>query len=277
MSSRAASDIRPSPLLGPDDPLPVTVLNAAGRSNVVIVCDHGGEAIPVGLAGLGLDATQRARHIAWDIGAGAVARQLSQTLDAPAILGNYSRLVIDLNRPPDDLTSIREISDGVLVTGNRNLSPQDVEARVAAVFDPYHDAVAAAVERTTERVAGPALISVHSFTPVMKGFERPWHVGVLFGPDNRFARPLIHSLSQNTDICVGENKPYSGYDLFGHTVETHAMPKGFPNVLLEIRQDLIDTRQGAEQWAGLIADALAPVLADSALYQVLEVGGSDDV
>jgi predicted N-formylglutamate amidohydrolase len=267
MYLHAATETNVSLLLTAGDPAPVTILNALGSSNAVIVCDHGGDAIPEKLDGLGLDAAQRARHIAWDIGAAAVARMLSHYLDAPAFLAGFSRLVIDLNRPSDDLTSIREISDGIVVPGNRNLSPADVACRIAEIFDPYHDAVRSAVERAEQSVVAPALISVHSFTPVMKGYERPWHIGVLFGPDKRIAVPLIQSLSRNPEVCVGENKPYSGYDLYGHTVETHAMPKGYPNILFEIRQDLIDTRHGAEHWAEVIASSLKDVLAKPALYQ----------
>ncbi|MDD9906227.1 MAG: N-formylglutamate amidohydrolase [Rhodospirillaceae bacterium] len=269
MSSRSVKESSGSPLLGDDDPAPATVLNAAGRATAVVVCDHGGEAVPAKLDGLGLDPADRARHIAWDIGASATARELAQRLDAPAVLSSFSRLVIDLNRPPDDLTSIREISDGVLVPGNRNLSADDTAQRVASVFEPYHDAVSAAMDRAGERVAALALISIHSFTPVMKGFERPWHIGVLFGPDARMAKRFIAALSKNADVCVGANKPYSGYDLYGYTVETHAMPKGYPNILLEIRQDLIDTQHGAEKWAAIIADALAPILDDQDLYRPL--------
>lgn len=269
MSSRNATEALQSPLLTADDPAPATVLNAAGRSNAVVTCDHGGEGVPAILNGLGLDPVDRARHIAWDIGASSVARELARLLDAPAILSAYSRLVIDLNRPPDDLTSIREISDGVLVPGNRNLTAADVKQRIDGIFEPYHDAVSAAIGRSAERVAAPVLVSVHSFTPVMKGAERPWHIGVLYGPDTRIANRLIAALSENDTICVGRNKPYSGFDLFGYTVETHAMPAGNPNILLEIRQDLIDTQHGAEHWAGLIATALAPILDDPELYRPL--------
>ncbi len=261
MSSHLSTATHPPSLLGPDDPAPATILNAAGASDMVLVCDHGGDAIPASLRGLGLDPAQLARHIAWDIGAADVVRRLSELLDAPAVLGNYSRLVIDLNRPLDDLTLIREISDGVVVPGNRGLSAVDIDRRVAAIYAPYHDAVAAMVESTRARVAAPAVVSVHSFTPVMKGAERPWHIGVLHGPDQRISAPLIEALARNADICVGANKPYSGYDLWGQTIETHALPVGLPNVLLEIRQDLIDTRHGAARWAVLLAEGLGATLA----------------
>jgi predicted N-formylglutamate amidohydrolase len=267
MPLQNSPDTVPAALLTADDPAPAIILNADKSSKAVIVCDHGGDAFPTKLNNLGLDASLRARHIAWDIGAAAVARDVSRLLETPAVLASYSRLVIDLNRPTVDLTSIREISDGVLVPGNKNLSAADVDARIAEIFAPYHDAVAALVESASQIVAAPALVSIHSFTPVMKGVERPWHIGVLFGPDARLADKLISVLSKNAEICVGENKPYSGYDLFGCTVETHAIPKGYPNVLLEIRQDLIDTQRGAEHWGGLIATALREVLAEPDIFQ----------
>lgn len=270
MSSKTLTETQYPALLAPTDPPPAIVLNAAGRLPAIVTCDHGGDAIPENLNGLGLDPSERLRHIAWDIGAAAVARSLAQQLDAPAILGSYSRLVIDLNRPPEDLTSIREISDGVLVYGNRNLSAEGAAQRIETIFDPYHDAVATAMGRAAEEVEAPALVSVHSFTPVMKGYERPWHIGVLFGPDDRIANPLIAALSRYPEICVGENKPYSGFDLFGYTVETHAMPGGYPNILLEIRQDLIDTQHGAAHWAQVIADALGPILENPDLYRPLQ-------
>ncbi|MEX2615085.1 MAG: N-formylglutamate amidohydrolase [Alphaproteobacteria bacterium] len=253
-------------LLRADDPAPVTVLNATARARAVIVCDHGGDAVPRALNGLGLDPSIRARHIAWDIGAADVARRLAARMALPAVLARYSRLVIDLNRPLDDLTSIREISDGVVIPGNRRLTDDETEARAAEIFRPYHAAVAAALDACATPV--PAVISVHSFTPVMKGFERPWHIGVLYNADARIARPLMSRLAAVPEVTVGDNLPYSGYDLFGNTIETHAMPQGRPNILLEIRQDLIDTRHGAEKWAGIVADALAPVLADADLYRV---------
>jgi len=269
MSSQDVNEALLSQLLDAGDPAPATVVNPSGSAAAVIICDHGGDAIPIKLDGLGLDPNDRLRHIAWDIGASATAYQLSRKLDAPTVLGNFSRLVIDLNRPPYDLTSVREISDGVLVPGNRNLSSKDTAQRVASIFEPYHSEIAAAMERAAQHVAAPALVSVHSFTPVMKGFERPWHIGVLFGSDMRIANPLMAALSKNPEISVGENKPYSGYDLYGYSVETHAMPNGYPNILLEIRQDLIDTHYGVAKWAAIIADALAPILDDKDLYQPL--------
>lgn len=255
-------------LLSSDDPPPVLIENAEGRGPGVVVCDHGGRAVPASLHGLGLDSAHFDRHIAWDIGALALARHLARRFDMPLVSAAYSRLVIDPNRGADDPTLIPEISDEVVIPANRNLSADDAAARLRELFDPYHAAVAAALEsRRRLGVAAPALLSAHSFTPVMRGFQRPWEIGVLWDGDPRVAVPLLEALRGRGDVTVGDNQPYSGRGTLGGTVETHALPRGLPNVLLEVRQDLIESADGAARWADVLGAALAPILADPGLYQ----------
>ncbi len=258
----------PPPLLGPDDPPPVTRLNAGSAVPVVLVCDHAGRAIPASLDRLGLDADALERHIAWDIGAARVTRALAARFGAAAVLANYSRLVIDTNRALHDPTAIPVISDEVVIPGNRTIDAHEQDRRVDALFTPYQDAIADVI--AGHRAAGrvPALVSVHSFTPVMRGFARPWHVGILWDYDPRIPVPLMERLRADGRWCVGDNQPYSGRGTLGGTVETHAIPAGLPNVLIEIRQDLIADDAGVAAWAGVLGDALAPILADPALYRV---------
>jgi predicted N-formylglutamate amidohydrolase len=257
----------PPALLGPDDPAPFEVFNPQGRRSALVICDHASRVVPRSLDGLGLDEAVLRRHVGWDIGAAEVSRLLATALDAPALLGGYSRLVIDLNRRLDDPTSICVISDGVVVPGNRGLAPAAVHRRVAAIFRPYHRAVAAAIAGFRGRGIVPAIVSVHSCTPVMRGVERPWHVGVLWDRDRRIATPLMGKLAADPALCVGDNQPYSGRDRVGFSIDGHARAAGLPNVLIEIRQDLIDTHHGAERWAGVLAPVLGEILADPGLYR----------
>ena len=249
-------------LLGPSDPPPFELINPNGKLAALLLCDHASRAAPAALDGLGLEDAVLRRHIGWDIGAAEVTRLLSVALDAPAILGGYSRLVIDLNRTLDDPTSISVISDGVVVPGNQDLTPEQAESRANEIFHRYHDAVVAAIDGLRSTTPAPAILSIHSYTPVMRGVERPWHVGVLWDRDGRLARPLIDALGAHAGLCIGDNQPYSGRDQFGYTIETHALPAGLPNVLIEVRQDLIDTHHGVEHWAGILAPSLADILAD---------------
>ena len=250
------SPLRTPPLLQPEDGPAVTVENGDGRAPLVVLCDHASPAIPHKLDRLGLGATELSRHIAYDIGAVEVARHLARWFDAPLVASGFSRLVVDCNRRPKDPAVIPPVSDGVFVPRNQDLDEAERAARLAECFQPYHDAIE---RRIAASASPPAIISIHSFTPVMAGFQRPWQIGVLWNEDSRIAAPLLHSLAAQ-GVCVGDNQPYSARDPHGYTLPTHAERHGLPHVLIEIRQDLIHEPVGAEAWATLLHDAVAPLL-----------------
>jgi predicted N-formylglutamate amidohydrolase len=254
-------------LLGPDDPPPVEVLDPGGRAPVLLICDHASRAVPQRLGKLGVDDAALMRHIGWDIGAAEVTRHLVRRLDAPAVLSGYSRLVADCNRRLGDPSCMPEVSDGTEVPGNRGLTAADRAARAASLYEPYHDAIARRLDEFARRGVAPAIVSLHSFTPVMNGFVRPWHIGILWDKDPRIAVPLIENLAARGDLVVGDNEPYSAREPAGYSLLRHAIPAGLPHALLEIRQDVIDTAAGAARWAGIIADALEPILAAPELYR----------
>jgi predicted N-formylglutamate amidohydrolase len=253
-----------APLLQVGDPAPVEIVNAASAASTLLLCDHAGRAIPKRLGDLGVQAAAFERHVAWDIGALDVARRLSASLDAPLIHSVYSRLVLDVNRRPDNVTAIAEVSDDIPVPANRGLSAAARQARFAALHEPYHAAVAARLALIRDRGEVPALISIHSFTPVFQGFVRPWQVGILWNRDARLARPLIAALTA-MGLTVGDNQPYSGQDGHGYTMPRHGEATGFPHALFEIRQDLIATGKGAAEWAERLTGILRPLLADATL------------
>ncbi len=250
-----------------DDPSPFTLLNPEGRAELLLVCDHAGQAVPAVLGRLGLDAAVLSRHIGWDIGAAAVTRLLAERLGAPAVLSAYSRLVIDCNRTLDDPTSIPTISDGHVIPGNQELSAADKAARAEACFWPYHRAIEAQLARAAALGTAPAVLSIHSFTPQMQGFDRPWHIGVLWEDDPRLPVPLMANLAERPGLVIADNEPYSGRDPEGFTLRHHALPRGLPHVLIELRQDEIATAAGAAAFAEHLAVALASILANPELYR----------
>ncbi|MDX1401474.1 MAG: N-formylglutamate amidohydrolase, partial [Kiloniellales bacterium] len=139
-------------------------------------------------------------------------------------------------------------------------------ARIENFFMPYHRATHDLIESRIAAGRRPALISMHSFTPVMNGFERPWKIGVLWNKDGRLPLPLIHRL-RAIDIQVGDNEPYSGRDNHGYSQHVHADDRGLANALIEVRQDLIDTHHGAEEWGGILSRVLQEILSDPELYR----------
>src|SRR5215831_6194740 len=249
------------PLLEPDEPDPVTLDNEAGRSVFFLTCDHAGRAIPRRLGGLGLPERETQRHIAWDIGIGAVGRRLSRLLDAALVRQTYSRLVIDCNRDPEVPSSIPQISETTEIPGNHGLGKAERAARVDSIFRPYHDAISAALDRRGTADQPSVVVALHSFTPVFKGVARPWHVAVLFNRDSRLAHPLAELLRAEGGLMVGENEPYAVSDLTDYTVPVHGERRGLPHVEIEIRQDLIARSEGQREWAERLARLLSAAYA----------------
>ena len=243
-------------LLEPDEPNAVTLENESGDSVFFLTCEHAGRAFPRRLGRLGLPEAETLRHIAWDIGIGAVGRELSLLLNAAVILQTYSRLVIDCNRDPKVPSSIPEISEATEIPGNRSLDEAERAARVDAIFRPYHDAIAAALDRRAAADRASVLVALHSFTPVFKGVSRPWHVAVLFNRDPRLAHALAELLRADGGLMVGENEPYRVSDLTDYTVPVHGERRGLPHVEIEIRQDLITDPAGQREWAERLARLL---------------------
>ncbi len=230
--------------------------NAGKPAALLFLCDHASNAVPPGLGDLGLCQEAFSTHIAFDIGAAALTRHLATAFDAPALLGRWSRLVVDLNRGADDPTAVMKLSDGRIVPGNREA---DVAERVARYHAPYHQAVEAKIDEALSQGLLPILVSMHSFTPVWRGVPRPWHIGILWDKDPRLARALMDRLSREGDIVVGDNEPYSG-TLENDTLYRHGTMRGLPHVLIEVRQDLIGSEQGLAVWQkrleGVLRDAL---------------------
>lgn len=265
-AAERADAARPAAVL-PEDSAMVELYRLQGKAPCLLLCDHAGRRIPKRLGRLGLPEHELARHIGWDIGAADVTRQLAALLDAPAVLCHLSRLVIDPNRQPGDPSSIPEVSDETPVPGNQGLDAAEARRRLA-YFLAYHRAVARQIARLRRRVGVPAIVSIHSFTPIIQRGPRPWQVAVLWDEDDRLAAPALDGLRRDGNLEVGDNQPYSGRYPIGYTIPFHARRPGLPHVTFEVRQDLIDTPPRAESWAARLAEVLRAPLCDPGLYRI---------
>ena len=253
----------PGALLGEGDPPVFLIEHADGKSPFVLTCDHAGCTIPHRLAGLGLSEHDRSTHVAWDLGVAALGRRLSARLDAFSIMHNYSRLVIDANRPPEASDSIATLSERTRIRANEGLSTGDARARFEEVFEPYHQRIRDELDARSARACSSVLVTLHSFTPVYMGEARPWHVGVLYGRDPRLARLVRDRLRNDGALVVGDNQPYSVSDASDYTIVVHGEQRGIPHVELEIRQDLLASAAGVEEWVerlGCVLEEVVPHL-----------------
>lgn len=240
---------------------PVALIeNTEGRSPILLICEHASRHLPSRYGTLGLKPAELESHIAWDPGALGVARGLSRLLDAPLVHAGVSRLVLDLNRDPSAPDSIWTLSERTVINGNVDLDPQERARRVREVYEAFHEAVDRLAD--ARKAAGQlgAVITIHSFTPVYRDVPRPWHIGLIFNRDERFARSVEAGLRSDPALIVGMNQPYSPADRVFHTLERHAERRGLAPLMIEIRNDLIRTEDGQASWAR----RLAPLLREGA-------------
>ncbi len=254
-------------LLEPEDPIPYLVLNPQSERPVLLVCDHSGRAIPRSLNNLGVDGPVMDLHVAWDIGTRDLGALLAARMQTTAVQAVYSRLFVDNNRQLDDRTAFPAVSDGVVIPGNHNLGAEEKDARARSTFWPYHNAISGELARLKSLGQIPALVSLHSFTPVFGSKARPWEIGILWDKDPRIPVPLIEHLT-SVGVHTGDNEPYSGRASADFTVDRHAEEAGFAHVGIEVRQDLISTSEGVRRWADVLYTGLEKVLADSSIYSV---------
>ncbi len=244
-------------LLGPGDPPPFSVYNETGKAPLLLLCDHASKAVPKSLNMLGISDAELSQHVGWDIGGLEIALELSKQLDAPLVASGYSRLVIDCNRWPKGEGSTPEISDTVHVPGNKGITKNEADARAEACFWPYHREITRQLDRMTEVGRKQVCVIVmHTFTPEMKGFKRPWHVGVLWNRDWHLPEPLLAELRKDKSLVVGDNEPYSARDAYEYTLNAHPGARGIPHCSIEVRQDLVGTPQEAHSWGRRLADPI---------------------
>ncbi|MFK7887084.1 MAG: N-formylglutamate amidohydrolase [Gammaproteobacteria bacterium] len=253
-------------LLGPGDGPAVTLQNEGSEIPLVLVCDHASPLIPKALNNLGLGPRELDLHIALDIGAAAVTRHVADLLGLCAVYCGYSRLVVDVNRYLADPSSFNETSDGVVVPGNQQLSEAAKNDRVTEIREPYHAAIELALNQRSSETQMCGIVAIHSFTPYMNGFARPWQVGVLWDQDPRFAGPLLDHFRADEHMCVGDNQPYSGKHPADYTVDHHGERQGRPCASLEIRQDLLLDKDAQVLWAERVAEGLRDLLKQPELF-----------
>lgn len=235
----------------------VTVKRPEGTSGIVLVCEHASNHFPPDLEFLGLPPDMRQGHAAWDPGALSVAEALSHLLDAPLVAGGVSRLVYDCNRPPESPSAMLETSEGRDIPGNLGLSYRARTDRVARYYLPFE----AAVRETMDAAKARVLVTVHSYTPVFMGERRDVEIGILHDEDRRLADAMLARTAQHTTLHTQRNAPYAPQDGVMHTLRLHGLSRGIPNVMLELRNDLIGTAEAQAEMAGMLAGWITQALA----------------
>lgn len=232
-------------------------------SRWMITCDHATNRVPDWVNGgdLGIAVEDMGRHIAYDVGAAGVAKELARQIGAPVIGSDFSRLVIDPNRGEDDPTLLMRLYDGTVIPANRDADIVEHTQRLNRLYRPYH----AALEELAVMRPDRAVCAVHSFTPQLRGRPpRPWHIGILYSHRDERLAPFLIERCRQQGWVTGNNQPYTGH-LDGDSIDRHALAHGRPNILIELRNDLIRDEAGQIEWAGRLAGVMKGLLEEAGL------------
>ena len=235
---------------------PFRIQSGHAAAPFVFTCEHASAALPESYAGLGLGAADLVDHVAWDIGAAALARRVAAAFDAPLVESGTSRLLIDCNRDLGDHDLIVAETHGVVVPGNRDLDAGERTRRVERWHRPYHDAIDAVLAGRPEPTV---LVSVHSFTPELRGQRRALEVGVLYDDHVPLAGRLADAIAV-TGLVVRHNEPYSGLDGLIYSARVHGLKHRLRYVELEVNNGLLRDDAGVDAVATKVATALRTLL-----------------
>ncbi|NOX39780.1 MAG: N-formylglutamate amidohydrolase [Alphaproteobacteria bacterium] len=256
-----SSPVYNSLLLSETDGPAVEVLNPNGLSDMVLVCEHASNRIPRSLQDLGLGEVARNSHVAWDPGALALAKLLSAAFDAPLVASRISRLVYDCNRPPEARDAMPAKSEQFDIPGNHAISQSEHQARVVEVYDKFSAALTGVIARKSAQGKTPVLVTIHSFTPVYYGQHRAVEIGVLHDVDDGLATRILGAAGSLHPLKIERNQPYGPKDGVTHTLQIHGIANQIPNVMIEVRHDLLTGTQAVDD----IASALQYLLQEAGL------------
>jgi predicted N-formylglutamate amidohydrolase len=246
-------------ILSSSDQDPIGILRPDSRTKFFLTCDHASSNVPEALCDLGLSKDELQRHIGWDIGALGVAQELSKRLDATLVWQKYSRLVVDCNRVLEHPGLIPKESETTPILGNINITEEERHQRISEFYTPYHLKIKTLLDTRTEEGLETIFISVHSFTPIYLGHQRPWDLGVLYSDDVVYSHSILDRLSRETDLRIGDNEPYK-IDEKDCTIPLHALKRGLRNTLFEIKQDLITSTAHQISWGKKLSEILAETI-----------------
>lgn len=203
--------------------------------DLIITCEHGGNEVPEPFKPLFNGAGEiLSSHRGWDIGILPLARRLSEGLGAPLHAATVTRLLVDLNRSPGNRTLFSEFTAA--------LPAEEKEEILASYYRPYRRGVEEDVARAIGRGRTVMHLSVHSFTPELRGKVRTADLGLLYNPRRppeseccRRWQAILSTLAP--DLRVRRNYPYRGVsDSLASSLHRRYPPELYLGVELEVNQ-----------------------------------------
>ncbi len=248
-------------------------MNSKRALRFILSCEHGGNDVPQQYAGLFDSPGGRASlnsHRGYDPGAWAATRQIADYLSdrdllfSDPVVATTTRLLVDLNRSTDNPSVWSKFTSDL---------PRSTRSEILQEFyQPHRQAVERLVERVVANNEIAIHLSVHSFTPRMRGQWRPLEMGLLFDPQRSsetaycqvWSAKFAERMATTPRIRLRSNEPYAGTD---DGLTTH-LRRIFPDDVycgIEIEINNRFHRRSPERQASIVARLCDAIPLDGAL------------
>jgi len=183
---------------------------------------------------------------------------MAKTLGASGIMSEYSRLLIDINRPVDHPNLVIGNSRGKEIPGNQDISPEERQNRIKKFYEPYHAALQGELKKLQDKHGKIFYICMHTFNNILNGEERKVDIGLLYrySKDEAFNHTIKKLLGERTDYRVEFNQPYSAANSAGHTMNTYGKGDKYRCVEFEINDKHLKDPESVKEMGELLSSVM---------------------
>ena len=228
------------------------------KKHIIFICDHASNYMPQKYNYLGLKKKHILSHIAYDIGAQDFCIKLAKFLNQSCFLSNFSRLIIDPNRPENSSELILSSSDNIKIPGNLNIGKEEKKNRVKNFHQKYHKNLHKFIKARKKKYNEIFLVSIHSFTNKIEEIKRGIEIGLLWNKNMNLLIPIQKKLVDE-NLYYGRNFPYSGFH-FNYTLDRHSGNGEIDNICIEFRNDLLCSKKRIKKYIEIFGDIFSELL-----------------
>ncbi len=207
------------------------------KYKLILSCEHASNHIPKDFAShLKVPAKILSSHLAYDLGAREVFEYLRRCSGAYGLSADVSRLLVDCNR---SFYGKRPFSDY-----SNNMEAALKSRALEFFYLPFRQKLERQIKSNFQNGFGTIHISVHSFTPKLRGIVRNAHIGLLYSPKRKMEKNVVNRIFADTrqakqNWILRKNYPYLGIaDGFTSYLRKHFPASSYLGLELEINQSI---------------------------------------
>jgi predicted N-formylglutamate amidohydrolase len=224
---------------------------------LILSCEHASPDVPNEWHGL-LGTQKDNRFAAFDPFAQELTIEIAKALGCDYLLGNISRLLLDLNK---SITHDHCFPEPI----RHDLTDSQKEHLISQYFNTYRDAFENLIQKHIPKNHQVLHLSIHTFNPIEKGVEHNAAIGLLYDPSRHAEKEVVRVLNElfikRTPYTVRLNYPRTGKsDNFTSSLRKNYDESHYLGIELECNAFLLENELQAQEFYENIITCLRSLL-----------------